>query len=137
MLEEECNFAFDFQQLKLNKMKKVLLFITLALVMNVSVLAKEQVPLTVSYNEDEQPLGHGYGRTPMCPPLVYIEDYTLTFAVGHPDYTLIIKDEDGTVVYTTNVFSTDIEVILPSTLSGDYEVNLVMGNWLFTGLIEL
>ena len=137
MLEEECNFAFDFQQLKLNKMKKVLLFITLALVMNVSVLAKEQVPLTVSYNEDEQPLGHGYGRTPMCPPLVYIEDYTLTFAVGHPDYTLIIKDEDGTVVYTTNVFSTDIEFILPSTLSGDYEVNLVMGNWLFTGLIEL
>ena len=137
MLEEECNFAFDFQQLKLNKMKKVLLFITLALVMNVSVLAKEQVPLTVSYNEDEQPLGHGYGRTPMCPPLVYIEDYTLTFAVGHPDYTLIIKDEDGTVVYTTNVFSTDIEVILPSTLSGDYEVNLVMGNWLFTGWINL
>ena len=137
MLEEECNFAFDFQQLKLNKMKKVLLFITLALVMNVSVLAKEQVPLTVSYNEDEQPLGHGYGRTPMCPPLVYIEDYTLTFAVGHPDYTLIIKDEDGTVVYTTNVFSTDIEVILPSSLSGDYEVNLVMGNWLFTGWINL
>ena len=137
MLEEECNFAFDFQQLKLNKMKKALLFITLALVMNVSVLAKEQVPLTVSYNEDEQPLGHGYGKTPMRPPLVYIEDYTLTFAVGHPDYTLIIKDEDGYVIYTTTVFSTDTELILPSTLSGDYEVNLVMGNWLFTGWINL
>jgi hypothetical protein len=118
-------------------MKKVLLFITLALVMNVSVLAKEQVPLTVSYNEDEQPLGHGYGRTPMRPPLVYIEDYTLTFAVGHPDYTLIIKDEDGYVIYTTTVFSTDTELILPSTLSGDYEVNLVMGNWLFVGYILL
>jgi hypothetical protein len=69
--------------------------------------------------------------------LVYIEDYTLTFVVGHPDYVLIIKDEDGVVVYNTTVFSAQTEVILPSTLSGDYEIQLVMGNWLFTGWIAL
>jgi len=117
-------------------MKKFLLMIFGAFLLSTSLFAKEVVPFTVNY-EDNQPIGHGYGRTPMRPPLVYIDDYTLIFAVGHPDYTLIIKDEDGYVVYTTTVFSTDIEVILPSTLSGDYEVNLVMGNWLFTGWINL
>lgn len=59
------------------------------------------------------------------------------FAVDHPDYVLIIKDEDGIVVYSTIVYPTQTEVILPSTLSGDYEVNLVMGNWLFIGEINL
>ena len=48
-----------------------------------------------------------------------------------------VKDEDGDVVYTTTVFSAETEIVLPSTLSGDYEIQLVMGNWLFTGLIQL
>ena len=117
-------------------MKKLLLMIVGAFVLSTSLWAGNVIPFTVHY-EDDQPLGHGYGKTPMRPPVVYIEDYTLSFAVDHPDYTLIIKDEDGYVVYTTTVFSTDIEVILPSTLSGDYEVNLIMGNWLFKGWINL
>lgn len=117
-------------------MKKFLLMIFAAFLLSTSLFAKEVVPFTVHY-DDNQPIGHGYGRTPMRPPVVYIEDYTLSFETNHPDYVLTIKDEDGYVVYTTTVFSTDIEVILPSTLSGDYEVNLVMGNWLFTGWISL
>lgn len=117
-------------------MKKLLLMIVGAFMLSTSFWAADVIPFTVHY-EDNMPIGNGIGKTPVRPPLVYIEDYTLTFAVGHPDYTLIIKDEDGYVVYTTTVFSTDTEVILPSTLSGDYEVNLVMGNWLFTGWINL
>lgn len=70
-------------------MKKILLMIVGAFLLSTSLFAKEVVPFTVHY-EDDQPILHGYGRTPMRPPLVYIEDYTLTFAVGHPDYTLII-----------------------------------------------
>ena len=73
----------------------------------------------------------------MQPPTVYIEDYTLYFEANHPEYVLNIKDEDGDVVYTTTVFSTQTDVILPSILSGNYEINLVMGNWLFTGWIYL
>ena len=115
-------------------MKKV--FLTLALLMSMLVQAKELVPLTVSY-DDNMPIGHGYGRPSIEVPLVYIDDYTLTFEVYHPDYVLIIKDEDGNVVYNTTVFSAQTEVFLPSTLSGGYEINLVMGNWLFTGWIAL
>ena len=118
-------------------MKKFLLMIFGAFLLSTSLWAKTIVPLSVCIEDDDQPLGNGNPRSPIEVPLVYIDDHTLTFAVGHPDYTLIIKDEDGYVVYTTTVFSTDIEVILPSTLSGDYEVNLVMGNWLFTGWINL
>ena len=117
-------------------MKKLLLMIAGAFVLSTSLFAKEVVPFTVHY-EDEQPGTNGYPRSPIEVPLVYIEDYTLSFETNHPDYVLTIKDEDGYVVYTTTVFSTDIEVILPSSLSGDYEVNLVMGNWLFTGWINL
>jgi hypothetical protein len=118
-------------------MKKILLMIVSAFMLSTSLWAKTIVPLSVCIEDDDQPLGNGNPRSPIEVPLVYIDDHTLTFAVGHPDYTLIIKDEDGYVIYTTTVFSTDTELILPSTLSGDYEVNLVMGNWLFVGYILL
>ena len=115
-------------------MKKV--FLTLALLMSMLVQAKELVPLTVSY-DDYKPIGHGSPKNPIEVPLVYIEDYTLSFEAYHPDYTLIIKDEDGDVVYSTTVFSAQTQVVLPSSLSGNYEIQLIMGNWLFTGWINL
>lgn len=98
--------------------------------------AKIQVPLSVGI-VDDRPAGNGLPKNPIEVPLVYIDDYTLTFEAYHPDYTLIIKDEDGDVVYSTTVFSAQTQVVLPSTLSGDYEIQLVMGNWLFTGWINL
>lgn len=118
-------------------MKKFLLMIVGAFLLSTSLWAKTIVPLSVCIEDDEQPGTNGFPRSPIEVPLVYIEDYTLSFGTNHPDYVLTLKDEDGDVVYTTTVLSTDTEVILPSTLSGDYEVNLVMGNWLFTGWINL
>ena len=76
-------------------------------------------------------------RSPEDPPTVYLENYTLTFATNHPEYVLYIKDEYETVVYSTVVASAATEVVLPSTLSGDYEIDLVMDNWYFWGHIEL
>lgn len=118
-------------------MKKLLLLIVSAFMLSTSLWARILVPLSVGIDIDHTPIGNGPGRGPIEVPLVYIEDNTLTFEINHPDYVLTIKDEDGDVVYTTTVFATDTEVILPSTLFGDYEINLVMGNWLFTGWIEL
>ena len=119
-------------------MKKFLLALVGSLfVMSTHLLAAQQIPFTVYYDDDFRPLGNGHSKSPIQPPTVYIEDYVLTFMVDHPEYVLNIKDEDGDVVYTTTVWSTETEVILPSTLSGDYEIELVMGYWLFTGWIEL
>ena len=118
-------------------MKKLLLMIFGAFMLSTSLKAMELVPLSVKIEPDDMPLGHGYAKSPMRPPLVYIEDHTLTFSADHPDYLLIIKDEDGEEVYTTTVFSAETLVTLPSSLSGNYEIQLQMGNWLFTGWISL
>ena len=117
-------------------MKKFLFTSLCMLMLSSSVNAWDLVPLSVRI-DDNSPVGHGWPKSPITPPTVYIEDYTLTFEVGHPDYILYIKDEGGDVVFTTMVYSAQTQVVLPSTLSGDYEVELVMGNWLFTGWINL
>ena len=118
-------------------MKKLLLMIVSAFMLGTSLWAKDLIQFSVQVGDDNRPVGHGAGRPSIEVPLVYIDDYTLTFEAYHPDYTLIIKDEDGDVVYSTTVFSAQTQVVLPSTLSGNYEIQLVMGNWLFTGWINL
>lgn len=120
-------------------MKKLLLMIVGAFMLSTSLWAKTLVPLalTVIIEEDDLPGGNGHPKSPIEPPTVYIEDYTLTFENYHPEYILNIKDEDGIVVYSTVVNSTQTQVALPSTLSGNYEIKLVLGFWVFTGWIEL
>lgn len=118
-------------------MKKLLLFLFGAFFLSTSLSAQVLVPLTVCIEENEQPIGDGNPKTPVTVPKVYIDDYTLLFETNHPEYVLYIKDENDNVVYSTVISSIQTQVVLPSTLSGNYEINLVMANWLFTGWIEL
>ena len=118
-------------------MKKLLLMIVGAFMLSTSLWAKVLVPLSVSIEDDEMPIVHGNPRNPIEVPLVYIDDYTLLFETNHPEYILNIKDENNNVVYSTVVPSTQTQVTLPSTLSGNYKIHLVMGNWLFAGWINL
>lgn len=118
-------------------MKKLLFTFLSAFLLCTTVAAMDLIPLTICSYENEQPLGNGNPKTPMLVPKVYIDDYTLLFAVEHPDYVLYIKDEDDNVVFSTVVYSAQTQVVLPSTLSGDYQIELVVGNLLFTGWINL
>lgn len=115
-------------------MKKIFLFIISVFIVSTSVSAKKQIPFTVNWGNETD---LGYPKSPTDPPTVYIEDYTLMFENYHPEYILNIKDEDGIVVYSTVVYSIQTQVVLPSTLSGNYEIELVMGYWVFTGWINL
>ena len=117
-------------------MRKAIFIIIGILFFGTTIHAMQLVPLSICI-EDPTSLGHGHPKTPMAAPKVYIDDYTLLFEASHPEYVLNIKDEDGDVVYTTTVYSTQTQVVLPSTLSGNYQIELVMGNWLFTGYITL
>lgn len=117
-------------------MRKRLLLIFSVFLMSTCVFAKKAIPFTVTWGH-ETDLGNGHPKSPMRPPAVYIEDYTLLFVEGHPDYFLNIKDEDGDTVYSTTVYESITQVLLPSTLSGNYEIELVMGSWVFTGSITL
>ena len=117
-------------------MKKLLFMMMCAFVLSTSVNAKTLVPLTVSY-DDNSSVGHSNPKSPDETPTVYIEDYTLFFETNHPEYVLNIKDEDGDTVYTTVVYSAQTQVVLPSALSGDYVIELIEDNQLFTGWINL
>ena len=118
-------------------MKKIIILLVSAFIMGTSAYAWNRIPLTVGYEKDHMPAGHGYPKSPMRPPVVYIEDYTLAFVADHPEYILNIKDEAGEVIFTTVVYSTETQVTLPATLSGDYEIELLMGNWKFMGNITI
>ena len=117
-------------------MKKSILTLIGVLFLGTAINAMQLVPLSVS-NDDDKTLGNGHPKSPIQPPTVYIDDYTLSFVADHPEYVLSIKDEEDEVVYTTVVSSSQTQVILPSTLSSEYKIELIMGNWLFTGWINL
>lgn len=118
-------------------MKRVFLILLGVFILSTSVSAQMLVPLIINPIEEDQPFGNGYPKNSITPPTVYIEDYTLSFEANHPEYLLSIRDEDGYVVYTTMVYSTETQVVLPTTLSGDYMIELAMGELLFTGWINL
>jgi hypothetical protein len=117
-------------------MRKSFYLLLIALSLSTNAAAWDRIPLAVGIIES-MPIGHGHGKSPMRPPVVYLEDHTLSFVVDHPDYELTIKDEDGEVVYSTIVTSAETLVTLPSSLAGEYVIELRMGNWLFTGWINL
>jgi hypothetical protein len=117
-------------------MRKSFYLLLIALSLSTSAAAWNRIPLAVEIIES-MPIGNGHAKSPMRPPVVYIEDYTLAFVADHPEYILNIKDEDGEVVYSTIVSSAETLVTLPSTLSGDYEIELLLGNWKFTGWINM
>ena len=117
--------------------KKLLFTILSAFLLCTTVAAMELIPLTICPYENDLPGGNGHPRSPEETPIVYIDDYTLLFEANHPDYVLNIKDEDGDVVYSTVVSCTQKQVVLPSTFSGTYEIQLVVDNLLFMGWINL
>ena len=55
-------------------MRKLFLFMFGAFILSTDVSAQELVPLTVSIEEDDQLIGHGFGKAPMLAPKVYIDD---------------------------------------------------------------
>lgn len=100
--------------------------------------AQDRISFTLeSAIVNERPGNNGRPKSPMCAPIVYIEDYTLSFVANHPDYGITIKDKDGKAVYTTVVTTAETQVILPSTQTGSYMIELTMGDWAFIGWIEL
>lgn len=123
-------------------MKKVLLSLMLAMSIvaagNAATFFSSGSPIsfrTEIINKDK--LGPGASRSPVCPPVVYIDDYTLSFE-SHVDFTLqLVSLDDETVVFETYVPSSISEVQLPSYLTGEYELRLYTTSFLFAGYIEL
>lgn len=117
----------------------LLCFITAQLsAFNPLVPVQTQIHFVVNY---EEPVvgGNPFPKSdPIQPPYVTQNDNVLTFDANHADYVLTLLDEDGEEVYTTVVPSILTTVVLPSTLTGVYELQLYPGgDYVFVGEIVL
>ena len=82
-----------------------------------------------------------FPRCPINPPSASLDDHTLYINSEHPAYTLYLVDTTGDepdVVYQVYVPANVNAVVLPSTLSGTYELQLYDGGqYYFYSDIEL
>lgn len=74
-------------------------------------------------------------KSPVQIPEVYIEGNALTFDDSCDNCTLRIVNGDDEVEYTTIITSDNL--VLPSTLEGEYEIQIIRNNWCFYCDIEL
>jgi hypothetical protein len=94
------------------------------------------VDFQVSIFDPTGPLGNPH-KSPIDFPEVSLDDHTLYFGTSCDGCTLNIVDENNVVVYTLVIPSGTTSLVLPSTLSGKYELQLISGNYLFWGVITL
>ena len=85
---------------------------------------------------DDGPIGHSIPKTPLRPITVYIDGWVLTLPESHPECIVRLVNSEG-IAYEESVSETTNVITLPSTLSGEYTIQLLMGNWIFEGEIEL
>jgi len=74
-------------------------------------------------------------RGPVQPPIIYIEDGILTFVTNCNGCEMRLVNAEDEVEYTTVISSSTL--VLPSTLTGSYELQIFSGDYIFYGDIEL
>ena len=118
-------------------MKKYLIMVVLflggAIISNVFA-GQQNIPMQIFNNGGAS---HGATYAPPRPWYIIQDDYTLTLPAFEDDYTLELRDEDDDVVYSTFLPSGTTQVILPSTLSGSFEIRLVGDTYSYRGYIVL
>ena len=92
------------------------------------------VPLDVAYNDPTYNQTNPH-RSPILIPEVSLDGYTLTFDDSCIGCTLRLVNAEGEVEYTTIITSDTL--VLPSTLEGEFEIQIIRDNWCFYGYIEL
>jgi hypothetical protein len=97
---------------------------------------EEEIEFSVT-GIDPEPGDPGYGKGPILMPTLWQNGYLLDFHGTHEDYVLRIVDATDSVVYSSAVPSYQIQVWLPTTLSGTYRIELLTDNYLFYGYISL
>ncbi len=82
--------------------------------------------------------GHAGGaKAPIRPWYINQEENVITMSATPCDYTLSLYDEDGEVVYSVFVPAGTTQVVLPSTLSGSFELRFETDTYYYYGYIDL
>ena len=116
-------------------MKNIILFLLL-LVGGGTFAFGAQIPMHIINPEG---VGDGHTYAPARPWYIIQDENVFTLAATPEDYTLLLLDEDGEVLYSDTLLSGSTMFVLPSTLSGDYEIRLVpfASTYYYRGYIEL
>ena len=129
--------------IKYFRMKKYYLFIVLLCFLSFNVQKSfsqtpQTDPVSLTLDNDDHNQGtSGMPKTPITPPEVSIYGHTLYFSGTHAEFVLTLTDEEDNVVFTTIVYDTDTQVVLPSSLSGVFKLRLYTGIYCFVGEITL
>ncbi len=95
-----------------------------------------RINLTVGYVNPS--VHHGPRPTaPMQAPVVYLENYTLSFNAFEEGCAIQLLDENDVDVFSSMIPAGTTSFLLPTTLEGEYQIQLIYGNFIFTGYIEL
>ena len=83
--------------------------------------------------------GNGNTRMPSRPWYITQDNYALILPAFDYDYTLVLFDEEGIVVFSADYSAGTTTVTLPSTLSGEFELRLVpyAATYYYRGYMEL
>lgn len=79
--------------------------------------------------------GQHKGSVPV--PQVSIDNHTLYFGTQCDGCLLNIVDENNIIVYTMIIPTGTYSLVIPASFSGGYELQIVIGNYLFYGNIYL
>ena len=117
-------------------MKKVL-FVALAIFFAIHMEAK--------CNGNQITMGHstigsthsGGAKAPVRPWYIDQEGNVLTMSATPCDYTLSLYGEDGEIAYSVFVPAGITQIVLPSTLSGSFELRFETDTYYYYGYIEL
>ncbi len=66
-----------------------------------------------------------------------LEDHTLHFYYNHPDCTVQLLDDDEVVFEEPFFPYTANNINLPATLTGQYELRIIEGDYYYSAVIEL
>ena len=118
-------------------MKKLLLFAILLLGVGTFAFGQHG-PITMQI-VDQTPMGNGPTYAPPRPWYSTQNENVLTLPAFDEGFTLQLLNEDETVIYSTYIPAGTTQVVLPSTLSGDFEIRLIPFNaiYYFRGYLEL
>lgn len=83
------------------------------------------------------PAGRGKPRSPIQPPSIYLGNHTFSFNAFEEDCLILLLDNSGNEVFSGVIPAETTSFQLPTTLEGEYQIQLIYGNFIFIGEIEL
>lgn len=119
-------------------MKKRLLLCLMSIVLSVgsSFAQTPSLPL-VAKPTNQGSVHNPLPKSPIQIPEVYLDGNTLSFDAAIEGCEVRLLDEDENVIFSDFIAISQTSLVLPSTLTGTFELQIIRGNFIFYCEIEL